>query len=177
MPTYSKADRELHDVVLEAMDRWHSRLVDSDVTVDVLLAYGTRDKNDDIVSPAITDRGVQCRAKIKITSLRDRALGVADAVMLIDGDHIHEWSTPELDALIDHELTHLELATDKDGNLKRDDLDRPCLVMRLHDWEFGWFDEVARRHGDKSGEIQQARRLIESSGEVYQMYLPGLEPA
>jgi hypothetical protein len=58
---------------------------------------------------------------------------------------------PELDeltqvAVLDHELTHLELVTDDEGTVKYDDYGRPKLRMRLHDICHGWFSEVAKRH-------------------------------
>jgi hypothetical protein len=48
-----------------------------------------------------------------------------------------------------------------------DALDRPKLAMRKHDHQFGWFDEVAQRHGEASPEVRQARVLMEKSGQLY----------
>lgn len=31
----------------------------------------------------------------------------------------------------------------------------------------GWFDEVARRHGDASSEVQQAQKFIDETGQLY----------
>lgn len=177
MATYQKADKELCQTVQDVMERFHGRLADAGVTVGVLLAHGPRDQNGDLVGPALNHHGVPALATVTINSLRDRAAGMPDALMCIDGDQIDEWSYEELEALIDHELTHLEPRLDKDDNLKRDDLERPALKRRHHDWQFGWFDEVAKRHGDNSPEVKQAKQLAESSGDLYQLHLPGLEPA
>lgn len=51
--------------------------------------------------------------------------------------------------------------------MKRDDLGRPVLKIRLHDQQHGWFDEIARRHGDASIEVQQAKAFADSSGQTY----------
>ncbi len=177
MATYSSAPHEVHDVVSSVMERYHGGLCDAGVTVTVLFAYAPRDSNGDPVGPAIKVHGAPALASIKITSLRDRAAGLADSIMLIDGDRFDELSPEELEALIDHELTHLELKVDDQGAVKRDDLDRPAMKIRPHDWEFGWFDEVARRHGEKSVEVKQARKLAEASGDLYQLALPGMELA
>jgi hypothetical protein len=48
-----------------------------------------------------------------------------------------------------------------------DAVGRPKLLMRKHDHQFGWFDEVAQRHGEASPEVRQARVLMESSGQLY----------
>lgn len=177
MATYARGDSDLHKTVQDVMERYHGDLDDAEVTVTVLLAYGPRDAHGDPVGPAITVHGVPAWASIKVTSLRDRAAGMSDAIMLLDGDRIDEWSYEELEAVIDHELTHLELRVDERGNVKRDDLDRPRLAIRRHDWQFGWFDEVARRHGAASPEVRQAKQLAEASGDLYQLYLPGMGPS
>ena len=75
-----------------------------------------------------------------------------------------------MDAVLDHELSHLELVTDGYGNVKHDDLERPRLRIALHDWQFGWFDAVARRHGSDATEVQQAKKLFEDE-ERRQLYL------
>ena len=64
--------------------------------------------------------------------------------------------------MIDHELTHLA----KKGTIF-DPLDRPKLSMRLHDHQFGWFDQIAKRHGRASIEVKQVRAFFESSGQMY----------
>lgn len=175
MTVYQKADSDLVNTVNEVMQQYHSELDDAGVTVGVLLAYGPTDKDGVVTGPALNNHGVPCMAKIRINSLRNRAAGLPDALLEIDGDQIEEWSYEQLIAIIDHELEHLELLVDKNGAIKRDDLDRPRLTMRKHDWEFGWFDVIARRHGDNSPEVIQAKRLMEKSGELYQMLLPGVE--
>lgn len=77
-------------------------------------------------------------------------------------------SPAERAALIDHELYHLELVRDKTDRLKRDYMGRPQLTIRLHDHQFGWFDAIAKRHGETSQECQQAQRFHSHA----QLYLP-----
>ncbi len=177
MTVYQKADQDLLQAVQETMEQYHGELADTGVTVKVLLAYGPTDKNGDLTGPALHSHGSPALAKIKITSLRDRAAGMADALMELDGDQIEEWSYEQLIAIIDHELEHLQLVVDSENTVKRDDLDRPRLTIRRHDWQFCWFDVIARRHGENAPEVIQAKKLVEESGELYQLYLPGLEPA
>jgi hypothetical protein len=113
-------------------------------------------------------QGYPAGAVVRITPLKDRALGIADATIVIDRAGWLALTQRQRDALVDHELTHLVRKVDKDaGELVCDVLDRPKLLMRKHDRFFGWFDEVAQRHGEASTEVMQARRLVESSGQLY----------
>jgi hypothetical protein len=142
------------------------------VSVDVLMAYARRDGNGDPVGPALTLAGYQCLGKIKIMGTKDRAAGRGDVELLLDGDRWTELADEEQASVIDHELTHIELHVGDDG-LKRDDLDRPRLRQRKHDHQFGWFDEVVRRHGRDSIEWQQYEHFAEVG--YQQLWLPFIE--
>jgi hypothetical protein len=173
--TYELAGERIVDAVSAVMREHHPGLRDAEVTIDVLLAHGPRDGDGDLVGPAIKVRGHRAVGLAKVMSLKDRVAGRADAEIVLDGDEIDEWSEPQLAAIIDHELTHLELKVDDDGAVKRDDTDRPQLRIREHDHEFGWFDEVALRHGKQSYEVRQAEQLL-TRDDLRQLYLPGMSP-
>jgi len=155
MSTYQLAPKEVLRVVERMMKKFHPELHDAGVSVDCIFAHASTDKNGDAVGPALKHQGYPAGAVVKIIELKDRAAGRGDSEIVIDGDQWELWSELERDALIDHELTHLELVTDKDGVLIRDDLERPRLKSRKHDHQFGWFDCVARRHGESSFEVRQ----------------------
>jgi hypothetical protein len=172
MSTYQLAQKSIADQVKKCLKQYHSELFDAGVSVDVLLAYAAKDANGDPVGPAVTTGGYACIAKIKIIGLKDRAAGRADCELILDGDRWNEFAGEERAAVIDHELTHLELCVGDDG-LKRDDLERPRLRTRKHDHQFGWFDEVVRRHGKDSIEWQQYEHF-EDVGYT-QLWLPCIE--
>ena len=173
MPTtYEKANIEVVETLDEVMTLYHPHLKDAGVTVDVLLAHADPESEE----PAVKAHGYEAAAVVRNINLKDRVKGNGDVEIVIDGDKINEWSLTQLKALLDHELTHVELARDKYGAIKRDDLDRPKLTMRLHDRHFGWFDGVARRWGFDSFEVQQATEMVKD-WEFAQLYLPGLDPA
>lgn len=162
----------IEDVMLQ----YHSRLLEptiaKSVTVETYLVYGPRNKDGDQTGPAIQVRGKEAYACIRITKLEERVAGRCDAVMWIDGDNWKSWPERTLRAIIDHELTHLEIAEDpKTGEIQIDDAGRVKLRMRQHDFEVGWFDEVAERHPNYSIEVQQATMLVNGR----QMYFPGFE--
>jgi hypothetical protein len=118
--------------------------------------------------PVLKHQGYPAGAVVRITPLKDRALGIYDAQIVIDRAGWLALSQRQRDALVDHELTHLTRKIDKEtGDMLVDILGRPKLVMRRHDHQHGWFDEIAQRHGEASPEVRQARRLMESSGQLY----------
>jgi hypothetical protein len=167
MTWYSKADDDLNRTIQSVMSKYHKPLIDAGVSIDCLVAR-CEDEHP------IKVRGLPALGTIKITGIRDRSLGLGDAIMTIDGEAMPSWNERRLQSLIDHELNHLELVINKKtGEVKRDDLDRPKLKIRLHDHEFGWFDLTARRFGNDSIEVSQAQGLIECARWI-QEFLPGL---
>lgn len=172
MSTYQLAQKSIADQVKKCLEQYHGALFDAGVAIDVLMAYASKDANGDPVGPAVTLGGYPCVGKIKVIGLKDRAAGRADAELILDGDQWLAFSDEEQAAIIDHELTHLELQVD-DSGLRRDDLERPKLRIRKHDHQFGWFDEVARRHGQDAIEWKQYEFFQETS--YRQLWLPGIE--
>lgn len=167
MPIYRQPTQNMLDVLQEEMVVNHQRLLDAEVAVDILAAHPKTDESGEPMEPALKLAGYPCLATIKIRGPKDRAEGRGDALLTLDGYRWDELDEPEKRALIDHELTHLELDCDGKGNLKRDDYGRPKLTIRLHDHQFGWFDAVALRHGEHSQEVQQARAFRDASGQLY----------
>ena len=173
MPRYEKSPAEVRQIVDRMMDRYHPQLRDAKVDVCCLMAFPTTDKNGDNTGPPIKFQGYPAAAVVKIIGLKERTDGRADAEICIDGDKWPTLSDSEKDALVDHELEHLELKTDKHGAIVRDDLDRPKLKIRKHDHQFGWFDSIVRRHGRNSLEHQQ---FVEFQDVGYQQrWLPFLD--
>lgn len=146
--------RELHHEDLEG------------VTISGLFTFDTESS-----LPVLKHQGYPAGAMVRITPLKDRALGMSDATIVVDRAGWLALSQRQRDALIDHELTHLEVKSDEEGDddpvIVFDALGRPKLLMRKHDHQFGWFDEVAQRHKQASPEVRQARALMEQSGQLY----------
>jgi Putative phage metallopeptidase len=155
MPTtYEPATDLVTKLADRVMREHHPGLHAAKVQVGYLMAHAPRDANDEPKGPAIKLRGRACKAVVRIVNLKDRVAGLPDAMVILDGDEWDEWSEREQAAIIDHELTHLELKTDESGAVQRDDIGRPKLRMRLHDFEFGGFLDVAKHYGDDSTEKQ-----------------------
>lgn len=161
MKTYSAASSDLLLCIARMHAEYHTDL--NSVHVAALFVF-----DDEESEPVLKHQGYPAQAVCRITPTRDRALGVADAVIVVDRAIWTTLSQRQRDGLIDHELTHLERALDEEtGRPKVDAVGRPKLVMRRHDHQLGWFDEVAHRHGDASPEVRQAKQLFESSGQLY----------
>lgn len=147
MPTYQKASPEVVALCDDVMERTHERLTKLRVRIDVLMAYSTKDETTgEPKGPAIKHHGSAALGLIRITSLKDRVAGLADAILYLDGDRWPELSDAQREALIDHELAHLLPKIDKDSQFRTDDAGRPLLSIRPHDFELGGFWDVVERH-------------------------------
>lgn len=161
MKTFSDASEDVL-ISMEQMLRAHHEELGK-VKITALFIYDDEEPNQ-----VLMHQGYRAAAMIRICSLRERASGTADSVMIVDRDCWLEMDKPQRDALVDHELMHLELVEDEQtGKTKYDAIGRPKLRMRKHDHQFGWFDAVALRHKEASIEVSQARQLIASTGQLY----------
>jgi hypothetical protein len=158
--TYIKAPSDIVQMVEDAKAKWHDPLVKHGVTVGVLLANARRDEETgEPTGAALSHGGYPALGLIRLTNLRDRVAGLPDAMMLLDGDQWPELPTPRQVALIDHELSHIQLVKDDEGNVKVDDALRPRLKLRKHDIVVGGFVAVIERH---KGEACEAVALVDA---------------
>lgn len=153
MKSYSKCPPEVHDRVAALVKKFHTHL--GPLTIELLFISSDED------GPALKHNGYAAAAVVRSLPQKQRAAGRGDAEILIDEEGYDKMSAEEQDALLDHELYHITPTgkVDPDG--------RPKLKMKKHDRQFGWFDEIARRHGIHSGEVQQAKRLITEAARDY----------
>lgn len=166
MSTYRKAP-ELEPIAQPLLDKYYREVLDVKTRIDFLFAYGPVNDDGETTGPAIKHHGVQAIGLCRIIGQRDRAKGMGDIEVTVDGDW---WQTASIDqqvALLDHELNHIQLKRDQAGCIVFDDLGRPKIKMRQHDHDYGWFDVIAKRHGTASVEVRQARALREHCGQFY----------
>ena len=167
MSWYSIANEEVNLTIQKVMQENHGDLHAAGVTITALIARSEE-------GPAIKVRGSEAAGCIRITKLAERTLGLGDALMTLDGERMDAWTSKRLQAVIDHELRHLMLATNKKtGEIQRDDEGRPKLRIRPHDFEFGWFARTAELYGEESYEVSQAREIV--AAQFVQNFLPGFE--
>jgi len=91
----------------------------------------------------------QCR---KASDL-DHELHRFDFVILLNYEawNMADWTVAQMEALIDHELTHASVAVDEDGEEKRNSQGRIVWRIRKHDVEE--FREIVERHGLWKGDL------------------------
>ena len=167
--TFQKCPELVSVIAGEILQKFetHKPLIDSGVGVDFVFAYAEKDeKTGEPIGDALSKNGVKALGICRKIPLKDRAMGRADAEICIDGDWWEEATDEERRALLDHELHHIAIKIDKRG-LVRDDLGRPVLQLRKHDFEVGWFKVIAARHGDNSQERLQARQVMGLMGQYF----------
>lgn len=167
MATYRQADPEVSAIIKELMAAHHPQLQECGVRVGALFAYATPDcQTGEPSGPALKKYGLPAVASVRVVSQRDRIGGLPDAQILIDGDAWSDWSDECKRAVIDRQLQHLEVNRDEDGAVKLDDCNRPRLKIRPPDWLVSGFETIARRHGEASLEVQEARKLADEWGNL-----------
>jgi hypothetical protein len=144
-----KCSQEVVDFCTTVLYSSHPRLTDAKVTIEYLFV------ND------LQLHGYSAAGVVKILSEEHRAAGSADARILLDSEWWNDATEEERRALIDHELTHLlpQFKRKKKGDsgpevFKTDNLGRPVLKMRLHDWENGGFWSNIETHQENSPDFQ-----------------------
>lgn len=114
---------------------------------------------------AVVAHGYPCQATIAVIPYKQRVDKRADAEIIIDERNWLDLSEARQRALLDHEITHIEIQKDEHGHLKTDDMGRPKLKMRLHDFDFGGFREISRRYGADAPETIAARDFADRFGD------------
>jgi Putative phage metallopeptidase len=164
--TYELVDVTVNRLISEVLAQPpHSDLGSAEVTIQAVFANNVGE--DGNLCQAVKVHGYPAVAKIQVTSLIDRVYGSADAKLTICHYSWSKMDKLQRVAMIDHELTHLVTVTDQDGVLKRDDCCRPKLRLRAHDFEVGWFGEVAKRHGESAVEVFQIRCFNDQWGYLF----------
>lgn len=161
--TFRKSHSSTVNLVSSVIKQYHKHLADREIKIDLIDAYDTGGKH------AVMHHGLPANAVVRVIPLKDRCMGRGDVEITFDGLTIGHMTEDQLSALIDHELYHLEVKRNKDGEVSVDDIGRTEYKLKPHDREFGWFDAIARRWGRHSGEVMQAMSMVkdEAFRELY----------
>ncbi len=172
MPTFEDPSNTMEEAfeAVRNLDCHRERL--AAVKIAVFSAHASRDDDDEPRGEALARNGAPVLGKIRISSLEDRAEGMADVRVLLNGDRWGQLSAAMQRAVIDSCLTSIEVRQ-KDGAPLLDDEGRPKLQQRKWDFELVGFHEVAVRHGASSIEVHNFQVLFDEHG---QTYLPLLAP-
>jgi hypothetical protein len=160
MKSYSKCPKHVTDIVESLIEKFHPQLAHVKLAIDLLFVVS------DAAYPVMAG-GYPAYAVVRSVSVKDRVKGCGDAEIVIDKEKYEEMDDKERAALLDHELYHIEPKRDKFGGFERDGHGRPRINMKKHDHNFGWFAEIARRHGMNSIEVKQAMVLRREYSQAY----------
>jgi len=169
MSTYTKCEESIHELAQQLINKYedHRLLLAVEIKLDLVFAFADTDDKGRPLNDALTKNGIKALGITRAVPLKDRALGRGDAEIALDGDWWKAASGDEQAALLDHELHHISLKTDKNGNIKYDDLNRPLIKLRKHDFECGFFAVIANRHGSASQERKQAKAMMDKFGQYF----------
>jgi hypothetical protein len=175
MPTYQKCEKAVAELASSLINKYdtHKPLEQLKVKIDLVFAFADVDEKGRQLNDALTKNGIKALGITRKIPIKDRVLGRGDAEIALDGDYWGNASEEEQAALLDHELHHVAVQTDKNGNAQFDDIGRPKIKLRKHDVEVGWFRIIAERHGIASQERQQAKAIMDKIG---QYFWPGIAP-
>ena len=154
MTTYSNATNDAATLLSELMQAHYPKLVEVELRVGLLFACATRDKNGEPKGPAVKHNGWPAAATVRIVNHKDRVAGLPDVQIVVDGDKWSEWEEKTQRATLHHELEHIELQYDQEGNLKTDDCFRPKVKLRPHDFQLGWFHNIIEKYERHAFEAQ-----------------------
>lgn len=169
MTTYTKCPTEINEMALEILCKFesHKPLLDAKVKIDFIFAEPELDARTGIPkSDALKHNGCRALGICRKVSLKERAIGRGDAEITLDGYWWTSASPEEQAALLDHELHHISLKTQYDKPVT-DDLGRPVIILRPHDFEVGWFSIIAERNGMASQEQKQAHTAMSKMGQYF----------
>lgn len=156
---YEQAERAVYQLAERIISDHHPHLVaqDGSQIVRLCILTAARSADDKSGEPAVSWHGYAAGAVVSVIPYKQRVDKRADAEIIIDAKWWDAATQRQRDALLDHEITHLELKKDKHGFVETDDEGRPKLKLRLHDWQLGGFHSIALRYGSAAPEVEMAR--------------------
>jgi PHD/YefM family antitoxin component YafN of YafNO toxin-antitoxin module len=156
--TYLKPDVAVKKLLTDVIKKIHPEL--ENLRIGLVMVEPNRDAEGNRTGHAITRMGTPVVAKISKVSIEKRVHTPFEAIVLIDAERWESMRDDQQKALLDHELTHLELVRDEAGKVVQDDDLRPKIRLRPDDWVLTGFLDVVKRHGDAAVEYQAIRDLV-----------------
>lgn len=159
---YDNGSPATYKLLKTVMDTYHPELVEVNVSIGIVMVTAARNEAGEPTGPAITKGGNPVAAQIRKTIAKQRLHMVEkrDALIEIDAD---QWAVMEDDhrlALLDHELTHIEIRRDENlAPVITDDL-RPALKLKPDDFALTGFFEVIKRHRRAALEYQSVKSVV-----------------
>lgn len=164
--SYRKGNASELELAKKAAEQWHPELVEHDVRVGMVFTSASKNDHGEPTCKAVTFAGTGVVAKVRRVTPKERLWCDADVMIEVDADRWASMSEEERTAVVDHELTHVELARAKDGSVKLTEDLRPAIKFRPDDWMLTGFREVIERHGKSAIEAQSLHEVGERVGQL-----------
>jgi hypothetical protein len=164
---HEQADDFTYRLAREVMEAHHPelRMMGKDGPEYVRLCIFFAYDDDKPGESAVKCHGYPAAAVVSLIPAKARLDKRADAEIVIDRRNWEGLTETRQRALLDHEITHIEIQTDENGIVVSDYVGRPKLKLKLHDFDFGGFRSIARRYGEDAPEVQLARQFDQDFGE------------
>ena len=173
MKIYQLADESVYEVLKTACDTYHTKLAKLNVRFGVIMVSSVDKDGEPDGKPALkSSSGHPAAAKVGLVSAKDKLSKNYDVEILIDLTVWGEMDDKKRFAVLDHEMTHVEIVEDKDGHAKIDDNGAPKLKLIPDQFHLWGFLEIAQRHGLSSSEVLCMRDMVEEHGHLF-----GVAPA
>lgn len=122
--TYSDMPDEATERLAHLIKLFHPELFEIKLRVDLISV--TTDNED---APALTHQGYRAAAVVRVLGPKERLKGRGDAEIVVDEAGYLTMSDATKDALLDHELYHIEVKRNKYGRVKLDEHGRPKIQL------------------------------------------------
>jgi len=165
--SFDKAGPEVMKFVEEATAKWHPDLAANDVRIAVLMVEPAKTEDGEPTGHVITVNRQPAAACIRILPIKTRIISGKDVLIEIDSDKWHSLTSNQSLALIDHELTHLEVEKDDEGQVIMTEDLRPKLKSIPDEIAITGFMSVIKRHGIDALEAQNIREVVDQCQLVF----------
>ena len=164
---YEKADDNVMAVMRDALSRYHPELHALGPRVGITMITPNKDVENHPTAPTVAINGQSCAATIRKVEPKERVQNNLDLEIKVDSYHWEKLSPAERLALMDHELTHVEIVRGSDGQPKQHDDTRPKLRLRPDEIYFTGFASVIERHGSAALEYQSLKNINDKWGQQF----------
>jgi hypothetical protein len=137
----------------KAMSQWHAKLFEEEVKVALVMVDLPRDDQGIPTGPALSRNGLAITAQSRLLNERDRLVSGRDLIIEVDALHWGDIDDPQRLAILDHELTHVQIRKKKEAFVRRAD-GSVRLGLIPDDYAMTGFVICAKRHGRNSAEVR-----------------------
>ena len=152
-------EQMLEDLLKEERYRFFS---DYEIKVIMYFKYGKRDRDGNLKKSALIKNGVPCAAMVRVISPFNRHTDNYDVKIILNGDFWRDLTKEEKIAVIDHELSHIRMIRDREGEpvMIDENSDKVKLGTVKDDIQMWGFNDIIVRHGKNSQELQVLQSLV-----------------